>query len=145
MAHARQAIREAVATLLTGLTTTGANVFQSRVFPYSDAVLPALNVVTENEEVEEHITGTTTLRRLVVRVEGRAKATSNIDDTLDTIAAEVEAAFYGDPQLSGSAKFGGLVSTAIELDGESEKPVGKVSLFFDIVYHVDGTAPTVII
>ncbi|MBK8772501.1 MAG: hypothetical protein IPM06_19045 [Rhizobiales bacterium] len=33
MAHARQAIREAAATLLTNLTTTGSRVFQSRMAP----------------------------------------------------------------------------------------------------------------
>ena len=37
--HVRQRIREQVATTVTGLATTGSNVFQSRVYSLSDDVL----------------------------------------------------------------------------------------------------------
>ena len=33
MAHVRQQIRDAIVTALTGLTTTGTNVFRSRIYP----------------------------------------------------------------------------------------------------------------
>lgn len=39
--HVRQQIREAVATTLTGLSTTSTRVFQSRLRPLVDADLPA--------------------------------------------------------------------------------------------------------
>jgi len=49
MSHVRQQIREAVATRLTGLTTTGVNVFASRVYSLADEKLPALAVYTRSE------------------------------------------------------------------------------------------------
>ena len=33
MAHVRKQIRDAVITTLTGLSTTGSNVFRSRIYP----------------------------------------------------------------------------------------------------------------
>ena len=42
--HVRQQIRERIATTITGLSTTGSNVFQSRVYPLDVDSLPALLV-----------------------------------------------------------------------------------------------------
>ena len=42
MAHVRKLIRDNITTTLTGLTTTGSNVFQTRFFPLEDTKLPAL-------------------------------------------------------------------------------------------------------
>ena len=51
--HLRRQIREEVAVnLLTGLSTTGSNVFQSHVYPLENADLPALCVYTQEEEEE---------------------------------------------------------------------------------------------
>ena len=52
MAHARQSIRDNVVTTVTGLSTTGTNVFRSRVYPLGEYKLPALCVYTAAEEVE---------------------------------------------------------------------------------------------
>ena len=46
--HIRQQIREKFGTLLTGLTTTGSNVYQSRVYPLENANLPALIIVSSS-------------------------------------------------------------------------------------------------
>jgi hypothetical protein len=51
MAHARKLIRDNIVTTVTGLSTTGANVFKSRVYPLSAGSLPALTVYTRSEEV----------------------------------------------------------------------------------------------
>ena len=48
--HVRQQIRERIGTTLTGLTTTGSNVFESRVYPLEDSKLPALIIYTKSEE-----------------------------------------------------------------------------------------------
>lgn len=44
MPTARQQIREALETQLTGLTTTGARVYTSRVYPLNEDNLPALRI-----------------------------------------------------------------------------------------------------
>ena len=40
--HVRQQIREYFGTTLTGLTTTGANVYESRVYTLQEDTLPSL-------------------------------------------------------------------------------------------------------
>ena len=52
MAHVRQSIRDNVVTAVTGLSTTGSNVFRSRVYPLGTNKLPALCVYTDSEVVE---------------------------------------------------------------------------------------------
>ena len=50
--HLRRQIRERVATMLTGLSITGSNVFQTNVYPFENADLPAHCIFTQDEEIE---------------------------------------------------------------------------------------------
>jgi hypothetical protein len=50
--HARQQIREAAATVVSGLTTTGTRVYQSRMRPVADAGTPCLLVMTSDESID---------------------------------------------------------------------------------------------
>ena len=52
MAHVRQQLRERAATTLTGLTTTGSRVYQSRIYPLGAANLPGLLIYTKSEASE---------------------------------------------------------------------------------------------
>jgi hypothetical protein len=65
MAHVRKQIRDAVITSVTGLTTTGSNVFRSRIYPLEQTKLPGLCVFTRSETVEFD---TLTISRSVSRV-----------------------------------------------------------------------------
>ena len=143
--HVRQQIREKIGATLTGLTTTGSNVFESRVYPLENANLPALIIYTKEESSEPIVIGTQRVmsRELSVVVEGYAKATSNFDDTIDTISKEVEEAIAADRTLDGLAKDCYLESTEIEFNGEGEKPLGYVSLTFLTNYYVQETNPDV--
>ena len=75
--------------------------------------------------------------------EGFAKATSNFDDTIDTISKEVEEAIAADRTLGGLAKDTYLESTEIEFNAEGEKPLGYVSMTFLTNYYVKETNPDV--
>ena len=143
--HIRQQIREKFGTTLIGLTTTGSNVYQSRVYPLENSNLPALIIYTKAEESEPIVIGTDRVmsRLLSVVVEGYTKATSNFDDTIDTISKEVEAAIAADRTLDGLAKDTYLESTEIEFNAEGEKPLGYVSLTFLTNYYVKEKAPDV--
>jgi hypothetical protein len=101
MAHQRKTIRDQVVTTLTGLTTTGSNVFNSRVYPNEQSKLPLLNVYTLSEASELDATGGL-LRTIDLAVEGFAQANSNIENTMDTIAKEVEEALGADHTLNGT-------------------------------------------
>ena len=52
MAHIRQSIRDNAVTAVTGLLTTGSNVFSSRVYPLGTNKLPTLCVYIDSEVVE---------------------------------------------------------------------------------------------
>jgi hypothetical protein len=143
--HVRQQIREKVGTLLTGLTTTGSNIFESRVYPLESANLPALVVYTKNEDSEPIVIGTNRLssRNLSLIVEIYAKTTTDFDDTIDTISKEVEVAIASDTTLNGLTKDIYLESTEIEYNGEGEQPVGYATLTFLTNYYVNEQNPDV--
>ncbi len=143
--HVRQQIREYFGTTLTGLTTTGANVFESRVYTLQENTLPSLVIYTKSETSEPIVIGVDRVmsRDLSVVIEGYVKATSNFDDTIDTISKEVEEAIAADRTLGGLAKDCYLESTEIEFNAEGEKPLGYVSLTFLTNYYVKETNPDV--
>jgi flagellar basal body rod protein FlgF len=143
--HIRQQIREYFGTNLTGLSTTGFNVYESRVYPIENSKLPALVIYTKSETSEPIVIGTDRVmsRELSVVVEGYAKATSNFDDTIDTISKEVEEAIAADRTLGGLAKDIYLESTQIDFNAEGEKPLGFVSLTFISNYYVKEKNPDV--
>ncbi|MFZ9079456.1 MAG: hypothetical protein ACO23H_13045 [Alphaproteobacteria bacterium] len=125
MAHVRKQIRDAVITAVTGLTTTGSNVFRSRIYPLEQSKLPGLCVFTRSENVEFD---TLTISRSVSRVldviiEGYVSATSNYDDTLDQIAVEVEEALAADVTLGGLAKDTQVTAFEADFSGDGEQPV----------------------
>jgi len=126
MAHARQTIREAAATKVTSLTTTGANVFQSRMVP--TVSLPCLLVTTNDEEIVPGTIGNIIERRMALDITGYAKQSSTVDDTLDLIAAEVETA------MSTFTYRNELQSISVDFDETLEKPVGMIRLSFLVTY-----------
>lgn len=145
MSHVRQLIREAAAAKLSGLTTTGSNVFQSRVYPLADSKLPCLLVMSEEESSESASLGYPRLmqRQLTLSIAAVAKATANLDDTLDKICLEAEKALSSDVTLGGIAKDLRLTGTRIEFNGESEKPVGVATMLWQADYYTTETAPDV--
>ena len=142
MAHLRQSIRERIATDVTGLSTTGSNVFQSRVYPVEDASLPCLLVYTTSEESEvDTMESPRQMKRLLnVIVQGVVGATTP-DDTLDTISKEVEVAIAGDVTINSLAKNSFLSSTEIEYNAEGAKPIGIVRLNYVVEYRNLDNAP----
>ena len=143
--HVRQQVREYFGTTLTGLTTTGSNVYESRVYTLQENTLASLVIYTKSETSEPIVIGTDRLmsRELLVLVEAYCKATSNFDDTIDTISKEIEEAIAADRTLGGLAKDTYLESTEIEFNAEGEQPVGFATLTFLTNYYVQETNPDV--
>ena len=136
MAHLRQSIRERIATDVTSLTTTGANVFQSRIFPVEESKLPCLLVYTtsEDSEVTEMASPRPMTRMLNVVVQGVVSA-AQPDDTLDLISKEVEVALAGDVSINSLANNSFLSSTEIEFNADGAKPIGTVVLNYSVEYR----------
>lgn len=140
--HVRQQIREAVATLVTGLTTTGSRVHQSRMRPVADGGLPCLLVHSnDTERVDMADADTLQQRELPIVIRGLAKGGTTLDDTLDAIALEVETAMATNPRLSGKAQMSRLVSVDTDFDGSTDKPVGEIQLTYAFTYFVQAGSP----
>ena len=138
MSHVRQQIREAFGTACSGLSTTGTNVFQTRVYPLETGALPGLCIYTTSESISDvfgEIGGAARLvsRALSVRVEGYARAASNLDDTLDTISAEVETAVANSSTIDGLITDMELSSNDVSFT-EGDREIGVITLDFAVVY-----------
>jgi len=147
MSHARTQIRNAVTALLLNNTSAGDKVFESRVYPLENPKLPALLVYTKQEVVADQSMSRprTQIRQLQLTVEAYVKATSNIDETADTLALEVEQIIAADPTLGGLAKDTMLTNTDIQLSADGEKPIAVAVLTYTVNYTVKENAPQTII
>ncbi len=141
MPHVRQQIREAVATLVTSLSTTGTRVFQSRTYPKQESQLPCLLVTTNEEAIAPGSVGTRQERELTVIVRGVAKSAGALDDTLDDIAFEVETAMATDPDLGIGVAGMELRGISVDFDDETDKPVGVIDLNYRITYFTAAGSP----
>lgn len=136
MAHVRKAIRDNVVTTLTGLTTTGARVFPTRFYPLADAKIPSLCVYTNSESTEYSTIKKprTKIRTLEVMVEAYVKATEDLDDTLDSIAVEIEEALANDVTRGNNAKDTQVVSFESTYAAEGDQPVGVGRFTIEVLY-----------
>ena len=141
MAHARQQIREQLATTLTGLATTAGRVYDTRIYSYDQ--LPCLTVYADRDTVDEESSqGTKHWHNLALRVEARAKAKASVEDTIDTICAEIEAAIYADTTLNSKVVDVFLADTQIEYSVEQDQPIALATLTLNAIYRVAPGAPT---
>jgi|TARA_R110000851_G_scaffold5_7_gene51 hypothetical protein len=136
MTHIRQQIRSRVVSDLTGLALTGSNIQDTRLYNLTQIQLPCLEIYTENENSEISTIGpnVTLDRELDLIVIGYAEANTGIEDTLDTIALQVENALGADLTLNNLAVTQYLENTVISFTSEGEKPIGTVTLSYKIRY-----------
>lgn len=131
-AHARTQIRTAIATALTGLETTGANVYRNRVARLSLRQVPALVITIDSEKVDEIGLDPLQERKLQVVVDGYvAPDTGEVDDALDQIGLEVEVAMVAAGKLGGLIKaVPALSQTLIGIDETHEESLGRIRMVF---------------
>lgn len=137
--HCRKQIRDALAAGLATMATV-ATVQTGRAIPIEAADLPALLIYTNEESCEDHNKGLDQARFLTVEIEGHYQGQAVVD-YLDAIAAEVEPLVFA--SAPAWVKEVDLLSTVIELAGETVQPAGLVRLAFLIRYHVNRAAPDV--
>jgi len=127
----RTDIRNAIVTLVTGLTTTGAYVSTSRVNPHE--TLPSISIVSGDELLFEAEDGFF-VRRFQIDLQARADGV-NLDDTLDLIDSEVFAVLEAS-KLSGLALDTRWVANASpELSGEGDTPIGLMIMTYEVFYE----------
>lgn len=144
--HLRRQIRERVAVnMLTGLSTTGSNVFQSHVYPLENADLPALCVYTQEEEVEVDAMGNPRICQstLTLMVDGYAQNASTLDDVLDDIGKEVQVAMASDVGINNLVVDSYLSNVDISYSGEGNVPTGLIRHNYSVIYRYAENAPDV--
>lgn len=130
-------IKQAALTTLTGLTTTGANIYASRVHNIETVKLPALLLYTVDEDSEPLVMNParSVEKILTLHIEGYVKQNTNYDDKVDDISQEVEEALYSNRLLNGLVKDSFLIDTEIEYESEGDNPLARVVMDFQVVYH----------
>lgn len=145
MAHIRKLIRDNIETTLTGLTTTGSNVFVSRVYPITGSNLPGIIVYTGSEEVE-YLTISrprTLMRSVTFSIEAYVKGVSGYDDDIDAVCSEIETALYTDVTRGGNARDTMINSMEVQYQGEAEQPVALATMQVTVEYVTLEGAPEV--
>lgn len=140
--HLHRQIREAIATALTGLTTTGARVYPNRLHPFETSSLPGLRISIDGDQVTQ-----TTVHQphvqahsLSIAVECVARGPSDLDDTCDQISKEVEIALSAGISIGGRLLYPALSGS--EFDAEAAgTPAGAKRLTFSLDYHALNTQP----
>lgn len=146
--YRRAQIREAVATLVTGLATTGANVRVGPVQPDQLLELPALVVRTGDDDFNDpHVAwaiggDNPQERRLELLIEARVEG-PDLEGQIDQIHLEVEQVMSADPTLAGLVdRVFPASSPAPTSSGVLERPAGLRTLRYLADYRVDTTDPT---
>ena len=146
--HIRKQIRDKFKTLLTGLTTTATRVYTSRVWPVQGADLPGLLIYTPDHEADPELSTTDRPRAVFsyidVAVVAVAKSSTDVDDQVDLIEAEVCVALFADYELGGLAFDVQWVSSSIQLD-EANQPTGQNLMIFRVSVRTHENDPTVVI
>ena len=140
MSHVRKQIRDQFVSVLTaGVTLVSSRVYATRVYPLTQAKLPAITVTIGSESSGLMTMGATmgskSLDRTVdIAVSVYENATASLDSAIDAIAVQIEEAIGADFTLGGIAKESVLTSTSIDFSGETEQPVGIATLTFSVRY-----------
>ena len=142
--HLRKQIRDAAVTALTGLTTSGARVFENRTHELQDVNLPGLRIYTNDGASKVGSSGVKRIRERSVElvVECCSKKSSGMDDELDAMIKEVEVALDAVGAIP-AAKSVDPGREEIDMGGEAEKEIGVARLTFVVTYQTARGAPDV--
>lgn len=143
--HIRRQVREAVVAALSGLPTTGSRVKTAHPFPLDGPDLPGLVILADEEAVEVDSFGGPSLilaRTLRITVLGYAVGV-DVENTLDAMAAEVEAA------IAAAFPVGGALvrqmvptGTTMQVDGDARTRAGELRLVFEAMIRTTAADPT---
>ncbi|MFK0090952.1 hypothetical protein ACIQUS_27170 [Pseudomonas sp. NPDC090755] len=139
MAHPRELIRKQAVAVLLGATDAGASVYASRVAPLISngwqSELPAIIVYTMDEHGELFNQAPREYRRRVeLVVEIHAEGNGALDDTLDTLARQVERLLLMDDTLGGTANDLQYQRSRMVLLDQSQHLTGACRLIFEAEY-----------
>ena len=138
MTHARQDIREQIATQLR---TEFTNVFTSRAKILFDQDLPALLVYTTNETVQKERWNTDgfgcLFRDLEIAVEAVDIGKDDLDNKLDAMAETIESLLDGWTMPNRQNAVLRFKSTETDMNIDGNKIYGAIRLTFTLTYQTE--------
>lgn len=146
MAHVREQLVQAVVTAVTGLTTTGLRVFRFRPQQRTlmPAQLPALRIYIDGDSANANGIHVPFYERPTqIRIEGVVQSTGQIDQTLNLISSEVEAALAAKVPLGTSSTLLFYRGCRFDESAEGDQPVGLVSMQFEALIETVHGVPDV--
>lgn len=152
MSHARQQIRDYIASILLGLPSTAERVYvgRTRALPADKATgfQPlALRVYTTNDDAQNQSTNfpSTQLHQLTIRIEGSIITDKPPDDLLDQCALEVEQKMNLDPKFGHRLKSLSAAKFTSAVEAKGDKHDGAFRLEYVGMYSVKQNAPDVLV
>jgi len=143
MSHAIQQIHDLIITKVTGLTTTGANVFSGRVHPIERSEMPCLLVSTGDESITYETTGGPRVQRreIVLEIDIVVSVNDTMETLMNTVQLEVENVLSADTKLGSNVLDMRYTGRAKFLSGDGEKQVGITRLNYLVPFEVVENAP----
>ena len=152
--HVARQILDEVVTTCTGLSTTGSNVYRSRVHTLIETGLPALLIYAREDILEEESSAMQTdgnkgnhyiLSVSIDAVEKDASETT-AENTLFEIRKEVQIALEGDLTLGGKCKDLWLAEANIEdRTGSGDSPILTMIMSWNFLYRIKQGAPQTVL
>ena len=146
-------IVDAIAARITGLALTGARAYTSRMWPLSEADLPAWRVFAVDEDVEPATVHQPFINNHALQVElrGVARAVASLDDTLNALASQAITALFSAPVVPDalSALIGRIALTVRRIQRdmatEGQAAVGLLTLTLRVEFRTLSTDPDTLI
>jgi hypothetical protein len=150
---AAQQVVDAIASRITGLALTGARAYTSRMWPLSEADLPAWRVFAVDEDIEPTTVHSPFVQTHALQIElrGAARAVADLDDTLNALASQALTALFNPPgvadALSVLLQRVALTTRRIEraMATEGEAAVGLATLTLRAEFRTLSNAPDTIL
>ena len=140
----RKQALDAIVTAVTGLTTTGANVFLGRPSPLARTEVPGLVVRSGNERVEPRSFPRPRVQERFFQVDilVHVRETDDFEDALNLIIGEIEVAL-ADPSVV--AGFGAKAITLRNIDApgrvQNEVTYVQAAMNYEVWYFTAENAP----
>lgn len=143
--HRAEQILDAVVTSLTGLSTTGSNIFRGRHYSLESGSMPALLVYMGSDEPIEMLSQSLIDSLIEVRVESRTMSpTAQLDESLNQIRKEVTIALQADfsQGLDFVLNLEEGKADEPEFSDSGEQPVARQVMNWRITYRRSRTDPS---
>lgn len=133
--HVLAQARAAAVAALTGLPTTGVNVYTQEAYPWQPEQLPALLVSVDSRPTADTLDWPSDVQwDITLQVVAILRGLPNLADAADVIATEVQAALCALPDVGGKPV--SVVPSSFDapqFSGDGDQPVARRLMTFEIV------------